>query len=90
VNESEEKEEMVVTPWRVSGAVDYNRLIEQFGTSPITQGIRDRMEKHAGYFHAQLRRRVFFSHRDMDWWLDTYDRGERRLRSRPLLPDDGR
>jgi len=67
---------MVVTPWRVSGAVDYNRLIEQFGTSPITQGIRDRMEKHAGYLHAQLRRRVFFSHRDMDWWLDTYDRGE--------------
>ena len=43
VNESEEKEEMVVTPWRVSGEVDYNRLIERFGTSPITDGIRDRM-----------------------------------------------
>jgi tryptophanyl-tRNA synthetase len=75
VNE-EEKEEMVVTPWRVSGDVDYNRLIDQFGTSPITQGIRDKMARHAGYLHTQLRRQVFFSHRDMDWWLDTYDRGE--------------
>jgi tryptophanyl-tRNA synthetase len=26
--------------------------------------------------HVQLRRDIFFSHRDVDWWLDVYDRGE--------------
>ena len=44
----EEPEEMVVTPWRVSGDVDYNRLVEQFGTSPMTQSLLDRLERHAG------------------------------------------
>jgi len=25
-----------VTPWEVEGEVDYNKLIEQFGTAPLT------------------------------------------------------
>jgi tryptophanyl-tRNA synthetase len=73
---SEKEEEMVVTPWKVEGRVDYERLIEKFGTKHITQGLRDRIEKHAGYLHTQLRREIFFSHRDLDWWLDVYERGE--------------
>jgi tryptophanyl-tRNA synthetase len=73
---SEKEEEMVVTPWKVEGRVDYDRLIEKFGTKHITQGLRDRIEKHAGYLHTQLRREIFFSHRDLDWWLDVYERGE--------------
>ncbi len=72
----EEPEEMVVTPWRVSGDVDYNRLVEQFGTSPMTQSLLDRLERHVGYLHLQLRRGIFFSHRDLDWWLDIYERGQ--------------
>ncbi len=76
MGEKEEKEEMVVTAWKVSGEIDYSKLIEQFGTKQVTQEILDRMEKKAGYLHTQLRRKVFFSHRDMDWWLDTYDKGE--------------
>ncbi|MFB0558216.1 MAG: tryptophan--tRNA ligase, partial [Candidatus Bathyarchaeia archaeon] len=70
------KKEMVVTPWKVEGEVDYDRLIEQFGTKAITQKLRDRLAKHAGYMHAQLRRGIFFSHRDLDWWLDIYEGGE--------------
>ena len=76
MNENEEKKEMVVTPWRVEGEVDYNKLIEQFGTRPITQELFERLAKHAGYMHEQLRRGIFFSHRDLDWWLDIYERGE--------------
>ena len=74
---AEEPEEMVVTPWKVSGDVDYNKLIEQFGTSPMTQSLLDRLERHAGRLHLQLRRGIFFSHRDLDWWLDTYEKGRR-------------
>ena len=70
------KEEMVVTPWRVSGDVDYGKLIEQFGTQPITEALLKRLKKHAGYLHIQLRRQIFFSHRDLDWWLDMYEAGK--------------
>ncbi|MFQ6053354.1 MAG: tryptophan--tRNA ligase [Candidatus Bathyarchaeia archaeon] len=73
---AEEPDEMVVTPWRVSGEVDYNRLIEQFGTRPMTKGLIDRLERLTGHLHLQLRRGVFFSHRDLDWWLDMYEAGQ--------------
>ena len=73
---TDKEEAMVVTPWKVEGRVDYDRLIEKFGTKHITPGLRDRMEKHAGYLHTQLRREIFFSHRDLDWWLDVYERGD--------------
>jgi tryptophanyl-tRNA synthetase len=70
-----DREEMVVTPWKVSGDVDYDKLIERFGTRPISKDLMERIERHAGYLHIQLRRGIFFSHRDMDWWLDIYESG---------------
>jgi len=71
------EEEMVVTPWTVSGKIDYSRLIEEFGTQPLTDDILKRIEKHAGQLHLQLRRGLFFSHRDLDWILDLYEAGRR-------------
>ena len=73
----EEKEEMVVTPWKVMGKIDYEKLIEKFGTKPLTDELLKRIEKHAGTLHLQLRRGLFFSHRDLDWVLDMYDKGEK-------------
>lgn len=64
-----------VTPWEVEGEVDYDKLIEEFGTSPLTDDILKRMEKVAGELHPFLRRRIFFSHRDFDWVLDMYEKG---------------
>ncbi|MCS7120825.1 MAG: tryptophan--tRNA ligase [Nitrososphaerota archaeon] len=68
-------EEMIVTPWTVSGRIDYSRLIEEFGTQPITEELLKRIEKHTGDLHLQLRRGIFFSHRDLDWILDMYESG---------------
>jgi tryptophanyl-tRNA synthetase len=73
----EEKDEMVVTPWEVSGEIDYDRLIEQFGVQRMTQELADRIAEHAGYMHVQLRRGVYLSHRDLDWWLDEYEKGHK-------------
>jgi tryptophanyl-tRNA synthetase len=70
-------EEMVVTPWEVSGKIDYDKLIREFGTQPITPELLERVQKHTGTLHAQLRRRVFFSHRDFDWILQRYEAGEK-------------
>jgi tryptophanyl-tRNA synthetase len=71
----EEKNEMVVTPWEVRGKVDYERLIREFGTQPLTEELLNRLAKYTGKLHLQLRRELFFSHRDLDTVLDLYEKG---------------
>ncbi|MEM3578054.1 MAG: tryptophan--tRNA ligase [Candidatus Bathyarchaeia archaeon] len=71
----ENRNEMVVTPWEVRGKVDYERLIREFGTQPLTDELLQKMAKHTGELHLQLRRRLFFSHRDLDAVLELYEKG---------------
>ncbi|MFN7991494.1 MAG: tryptophan--tRNA ligase [Candidatus Micrarchaeia archaeon] len=61
-----------VTPWEVSGAIDYDKLIKQFGTSRIDESLRTRMLGASGGDepHHMLRREFFFSHRDLDLVLN--------------------
>jgi len=73
----EERNEMVVTPWEVRGRVDYERLIREFGTQPLTEELLQKIAKHTGELHLQLRRRIFFSHRDLDTVLGLYEKGVR-------------
>lgn len=68
-------DEMVVTPWEVRGKVDYERLIREFGTQPLTDELLKRLAKHTGGLHFQLARKLFFSHRDLDVILDLYEKG---------------
>jgi tryptophanyl-tRNA synthetase len=70
-------ENMIVTPWEVKGEIDYDKLIEQFGTEPITPELLEKIRRHTGELHLQLRRKIFFSHRDLDWILGRYEGGER-------------
>ena len=69
--------EMVVTPWEVRGKVDYERLIQQFGTQPLTDELLRRLAKHTDGLHLQLARKLFYSHRDLDTVLDLYEKGEK-------------
>ncbi|MBI3034550.1 tryptophan--tRNA ligase [Candidatus Woesearchaeota archaeon] len=66
-----------VTPWKVEGDIDYNRLIKDFGTEPVNDEILQRIKKHAGELHHFLRRKIFFSHRDLNWILDEYEKGNK-------------
>ena len=70
--QQETSHDQIVTPWEVEGAVvdgmaraiDYDRLIEQFGTRPINSEILQRFEQLTGRRpHVLLRRGIFFSHR---------------------------
>lgn len=70
-------ENFTVTPWDVSGPVDYERLIKKFGTEPITQELLDRIESHTGELHHMLRRGIFYTHRDLKWLLDEYEKGNK-------------
>jgi len=69
------EEEFTVTPWEVSGEIDYDKLVEKFGTSRIDGAILGRIEKHAGHLHPMLRRGIFYSHRSLNWVLTEYEKG---------------
>ena len=61
---------MKVTPWEVSGDVDYNKLVREFGVTLISDKIKKRLKDT----HPLLRRGIYFSHRDFDKWLNNYDK----------------
>ncbi|MBU1914190.1 MAG: tryptophan--tRNA ligase [Candidatus Thermoplasmatota archaeon] len=69
-------EEFTVTPYKVTGEIDYDVLTEKFGTKRIDEQLRARLAKY-GPLHPMLRRQIFYSHRDMEWLLDEYDKGNR-------------
>jgi len=66
-----------VTPWKVEGAVDYDRLIKKFGTQEITDEILEKIQSFTGQLHPLLEHRFFFSHRDLDWILTKYEKDEK-------------
>lgn len=69
--EEEKKQEQKVTAFTVEAGedgIDYDRLIDQFGTERITKTHLERIEKLTGEKpHRFLRREIFFSHRSLDW-----------------------
>ncbi len=62
-----------VNPWEVSGKIDYDKLVKEFGTSKISEKIYAKLSKA----HPLIRRKIYFSHRDFDKWLKSYEKGER-------------
>ena len=69
-------EKFVVTPWEVSGLVDYDRLIKEFGTRPITGQLERTLEGLLGDAAYLVRRHIFFSHRDLDLAIGDYSKGK--------------
>ena len=77
--------EQVITPFDVSGgvdehgkakAIDYDKLIDAFGSQRIDQTLLDRFERVTSHKpHRLLRRGMVFSHRDLNLILDKYEKG---------------
>jgi hypothetical protein len=68
----------VIDPWTVEsdGAIDYDKLIQQFGSTPLTPELIERFERVTGKkAHRFLRRGIFFSHRDLNEIIDLYEKG---------------
>lgn len=70
------EKKFVVTPWEVSGRVDYERLIRDFGTQPLTGALAKRLESILGDKAYLVRRRILFSHRDLNLALEDYEKGK--------------
>ena len=71
---------MKVTPWEVSGDVDYERLIKEFGIKPIP--------KLPEVFNDNVlfRRKVIFAHRDFDKILDCMKNKKKFVMMTGLMP----
>lgn len=67
----------VVTPWKVEGEVDYYKIIREFGVEEVNEKLLQRIKKHTGKLHHMLRRKIFFSHIDMNYILDEYEKGNK-------------
>lgn len=85
VSQQSSAKEQIITPFDVSGgvdehgkakAIDYEKLIDTFGSQRIDKSILDRFEKATGRKpHRLLRRGMVFSHRDLNLILDKYEKG---------------
>ncbi len=78
--------EQRITPFDVSGGVDetgkllpvnYDKLIKEFGATPMTIDLIERFERVTGHkAHRFIRRGIVQSHRDLNKILDRYEKGE--------------
>lgn len=64
-----------VTPWEVSGEIDYDLLVDKFGTERIDDELLERLSGY-GELHPMLKRGIVYSHRDVNWILDQYEKGK--------------
>ncbi len=67
-----------VDPWNVTGHIDYNKLIENFGTNPISEDVLTRIKTLTDHEpHIWLKRGIFFSHRDLTKILNAYEKKQK-------------
>lgn len=72
-----EPNEFKVTPWEVTGEIDYDKLVKQFGTQHITPEQSKEIERLAGRKSHFLDRKIFFSQRDLAWFMAEHAKGRR-------------
>ncbi|ELZ06930.1 tryptophan--tRNA ligase [Natrialba aegyptia] len=69
--DSHADDEFTVTPYAVSGEIDYDKLLERFGAEPLTDEQITRFPDH-----PLLRRRTFYAGRDADDYLAAAEAGD--------------
>ena len=67
------KETANLTPWEVSGNIDYDKLIKDFGVVKIDEKIR----KSLSHIHPLIKREIYFAQRDVEKWVVDAKRGRR-------------
>lgn len=68
--------ETKVTPWDVEGSIDYSKLIEEFGVSPLFSPMKEKLTSRMKEGSHMIKREFFFTHRDLDLVLKDYESGK--------------
>jgi tryptophanyl-tRNA synthetase len=76
--------EFTVTPYEVSGDLDYDTLLEEFGADRLTP---EQVERFAD--HPMLRREVYYAGRDVDAYLDAAAGDAATAVADAAAPEDG-
>ncbi|MCL4380758.1 tryptophan--tRNA ligase [Candidatus Marsarchaeota archaeon] len=66
-----------IDPWTVEGQVNYDKAVKNFGINYIDDALMQRIKKHTGELHYLLSRNIYFAHRDLNWILDEYEKGNK-------------
>jgi tryptophanyl-tRNA synthetase len=66
---------MNVGAYKVDGKVDYDVFAKQYGLKLIDTELEERIMKYTGTLHPFIKRRIFYAHRELDWLLDEYEKG---------------
>ncbi len=64
----------MITPWKVSGEVNYDKILKEFGAERLDEKTLNRLKKP---ILPMIKRGLFFAHRDFDKFIDSYERGEK-------------
>ena len=64
-----------VGAYKVEGKVDYDLFAEQYGLKQIDRELEEKIEKYTGPLHFLLKRKIFYAHRELDWILNEYEKG---------------
>ena len=73
-------EKAVVTPWEVKGDIDYDKLIKEFGVSPM-KGLPETFEEN-----ILFRRNTVFAHRDFQKILEAIKHKKKFVMMTGLMP----
>lgn len=74
------KKESVLTPWEVSGKIDYKKLVEDFGISPLLE-LPELFNKEIFF-----RRKIVFAHRDIQRVLEAIKNKKKFVMMTGLMP----
>ena len=66
-------DDFTVTPYTVTGDIDYDRLLDTFGANELTD---EQSTRFPGDSHPLVRRNVFYAERDVDRFLDAANAGD--------------
>ncbi len=66
-----------VDPYKVEGRIDYEKFAKTYGMQEIDGQLEKRLLKYTGTLHPLLRRRIFYAHRELNWLLDEYEKGNK-------------
>ncbi len=70
-----DKEKFKITPYDIEGKMDYEAIAKRFGIKFIDETLKNRIKKHTKNLHFMIKRDIYYAHRDMDWILDEYEKG---------------